>query len=197
MSISLPQLAFINELDKLKAVKRQMLLAHEEDRRENSAEHSWHVAVTALMLKDYAEHPVNIDRVITMLLLHDLVEIDAGDMFAFADEADHAEQELKELAAAKRLFGLLDEPQAQEYLTLWLEFEAAETHDACFAKAMDRVLPLFQNMQNKGGSWARHGVSKEKILNRNRLLASAAPRLWDYVNQQLELAQEKGWLTPA
>ena len=194
MTVSLSQLDFINELDKLKAVKRQMLLPGEDNRQENSAEHSWHVALTALMLKDYAEHPVDIDRVIKMILLHDLVEIDAGDMFAFADEQDHAEQELKELAAAKRIFGLLKESQGQHYLKLWLEFEAAETNNARFAKAMDRILPLFQNMKNNGGSWARHKVTKQKILDRNQMLETAAPLLWQYVNEQLDIAEQNGWL---
>lgn len=194
MTTALPQAGFIKELDKLKAIRRQLRLPEDDDRQENSAEHSWHVAASAMMLKDYAAEKIAIDRVIMMILLHDLVEIDAGDMFAFAQEQDHAEQALKELAAAKRIFGLLPEAQAQNYLELWLEFEAAETADARFAKAMDRVLPVFQNMQNKGGSWARHGVTKQQILARNVLLKDCAPVLWDYVNDQLTLAQQHGWL---
>ena len=190
----IPQAAFIHEVDQLKAIKRQLRLPHDEDRQENSAEHSWHVALSALMLAEYAEQPVDISRVITMILIHDLVEIDAGDMFAFAEAADHAEQELKELAAAKRIFGLLPEEQGQHYLKLWLEFEAAETNDARFAKAMDRVLPVFQNMQNEGGSWARHDVTQQQILDRNTYLQTCAPKLWDYVNEQTSLAVEKGWL---
>ena len=190
----IPQAAFIHEIDQLKAIKRQLRLPHDEERQENSAEHSWHVALSALMLAEYAEQPVDISRVITMILIHDLVEIDAGDMFAFAEAADHAEQELKELAAAKRIFGLLPAEQGQHYLKLWLEFEAAETNDARFAKAMDRVLPVFQNMQNEGGSWARHNVTQQQILDRNTHLQTCAPKLWDYVNEQTSLAVEKGWL---
>ena len=190
----LPQADFIRELDKLKAIRRQIRLPGDDNRQENSAEHSWHVALTATMLSEYAEYPVDITRVIQMILIHDLVEIDAGDLFAFNDAADHAEQELKELAAAKRIFGLLPEEQGQSMLTLWLEFEAAETHDACFAKCMDRVLPVFQNMQYNGGSWARHGITKAQILSRNALLQHHAPKLWQYVNEQLDLAVENGWL---
>lgn len=190
----LPQADFIRELDKLKAIRRQIRLPGDDNRQENSAEHSWHVALAATMLAEYAEHPVAISRVIQMILIHDLVEIDAGDLFAFNDATDHAAQELKELAAAKRIFGLLPEPQGQDFLTLWLEFEAAETHDACFAKSMDRILPVFQNMQYEGGSWARHGITKAQILARNALLEQHAPKLWQYVNEQLDLAVEKGWL---
>ncbi len=192
---SIPQAAFIHEIDKLKAVKRQLRLPHDENRQENSAEHSWHVALMALMLAEYAEQPVDISRVVVMILIHDLVEIDAGDLFAFAEQVDHAEQELKELAAAKRIFGLLPEDSGQHYLTLWLEFEAAETADARFAKAMDRVLPVFQNMQNEGGSWARHGVTKAQIVSRNEYLKTCAPALWQYVNEQLDVAVDNGWLT--
>ncbi len=191
---ALPQADFIRELDQLKAIRRQIRLPGDDNRQENSAEHSWHVALAATVLAEYAEHPVNITRVIQMILIHDLVEIDAGDLFAFNDAADHAEQELKELAAAKRIFGLLPGEQGQNLLTLWLEFEAAETHDACFAKCMDRVLPVFQNMQYEGGSWARHGITRVQILNRNALLERHAPKLWQYVNGQLDLAVENGWL---
>ncbi|QJR80334.1 HD domain-containing protein [Alteromonas pelagimontana] len=186
--------SFIQELDKLKAVKRQVRLPVDANRQENSAEHSWHVALMTTVLAEYAAEPINIARVVQMILIHDLVEIDAGDMFAFAEASDHAEQELKELAAAKRIFGILPEAQGQAYLKLWLEFEAAITADAQFAKCMDRVLPVFQNMRAGGGSWTRHKVTREKIINRNALLESAAPALWRYVNQQLNIAVEKGWL---
>ena len=135
---------FICELDHLKAVKRQITLPCDNYRQENSAEHSWHVALMANMLSQYAAKPIDVSRVIRMILIHDIVEIDAGDMFAFNHQADHDEQAEKELAAAKRIFGLLPSPLDSEMLSLWLEFEAAETADAEFAKAMDRVLPVFQ-----------------------------------------------------
>ena len=188
------QLTFIHELDRLKGVYRQTLVKSDWSRRENSAEHSWHISLMAHVLKDYAEEPVNIDRVVKMLLLHDVVEIDAGDTFAFADKQELDGQESKELEALERLFGLLPEPQAQSMKELWLEFEQAETADGRFAKAMDRILPLLQNMNHKGGSWARHDVSKTQVLQRNRYLEGLAPRLWLYVQGQVDIAVERGWL---
>mgnify|MGYP005809605061 FL=1 len=187
---------FITELDKLKAVKRQITLPLDNDRQENSAEHSWHVALMATTLAPFAAQPIDISRVVRMILIHDVVEIDAGDLFAFQEAAEHEAQAEKELAAAKRIFGLLPVPLNQELLALWLEFEEAETPDAEFAKAMDRVLPVFQNMQNQGGSWKKHGVTREKIAQRNKHLITCAPSLWDYVNTQLDNAVKKGWLLP-
>lgn len=187
---------FITELDKLKAVKRQITLPLDNDRQENSAEHSWHVALMATTLAPFAAQPIDISRVVRMILVHDVVEIDAGDLFAFQEAAEHEAQAEKELAAAKRIFGLLPAPLNQELLALWLEFEEAETPDAEFAKAMDRVLPVFQNMQNQGGSWKKHGVTREKIAQRNKHLITCAPSLWDYVNTQLDNAVKKGWLLP-
>ena len=187
---------FITELDKLKAVKRQITLPLDNDRQENSAEHSWHVALMATTLAPFAAQPIDISRVVRMILIHDVVEIDAGGLFAFQEAAEHEAQAEKELAAAKRIFGLLPAPLNQELLALWLEFEEAETPDAEFAKAMDRVLPVFQNMQNQGGSWKKHGVTREKIAQRNKHLIACAPSLWDYVNTQLDNAVKKGWLLP-
>lgn len=187
---------FITELDKLKAVKRQITLPLDNDRQENSAEHSWHVALMATTLAPFAAQPIDISRVVRMILIHDVVEIDAGDLFAFQEAAEHEAQAEKELAAAKRIFGLLPAPLNQELLALWLEFEEAETPDAEFAKAMDRVLPVFQNMQNQGGSWKKHGVTREKIAQRNKHLVTCAPSLWDYVNTQLDNAVKKRWLLP-
>jgi len=188
------QLDFILELDRLKAVYRQVMVKSDNNRRENSAEHSWHIAMMAQTLHVYAAEPVNVARVTTMLLIHDIVEIDAGDTFAFAAKAELDAQEAKELEAANRIFGLLPKAQYQEMLTLWTEFEAAETNDAKFAKAMDRVLPLLQNMKNDGGSWVKHNVSKSDVIARNNLLDGLAPKLWTYVAAQIEFAVEKGWL---
>jgi len=188
------QLDFILELDRLKAVYRQVMVKSDNNRRENSAEHSWHIAMMAQTLHVYAAEPVNVARVTTMLLIHDIVEIDAGDTFAFAAKAELDAQEAKELEAANRIFGLLPKAQYQEMLTLWTEFEAAETNDAKFAKAMDRVLPLLQNMKNDGGSWVKHNVSKSDVIARNNLLDGLAPKLWTYVASQIEFAVEKGWL---
>lgn len=186
--------AFICELDKLKAVKRQITLPCDGQRQENSAEHSWHVALMASMLSQYASKPINVTRVIQMILIHDVVEIDAGDMFAFNAQHNHDAQAEKEVDAAKRIFGLLPSPLCEQWLALWFEFEDATTPDAEFAKAMDRVLPVFQNMNDQGGSWKRHGIRREQIEKRNAHLKQCAPALWDYVGQQLDVAVANGWL---
>ncbi|MDN2663867.1 HD family hydrolase [Psychromonas sp. 14N.309.X.WAT.B.A12] len=188
------QLAFIIEIDKLKAVYRQTTVKEDNDRQENSAEHSWHITLVAQLLQDYAEQPIDITRVVKMLLIHDIIEIDAGDLFAFAETKDHQQQALKEEQAAQRLFGLLPEAQHQEYKSLWFEFEQAETNDAQFAKGMDRILPLVQNMNNQGGSWAKHKISRSQVLARNSYLEKSAPKLWQYVVEQTELAVANGWL---
>ncbi|WP_269519331.1 HD domain-containing protein [Alteromonas sp. BMJM2] len=185
---------FICELDKLKAVKRKITLPADNHREENSAEHSWHVALMASMLSQYAAKPIDIQRVIQMILIHDVVEIDAGDMFAFNTQQDHAAQAEKEITAAKRIFGLLPSPLNETMLTLWLEFEDAATPDAEFAKAMDRVLPVFQNMKNQGGSWATHKITRQQIEKRNAHLKTCAPALWDYVSRQLDIAVANKWL---
>jgi len=191
------QLDFIIELDRLKGVYRQALVKADKNRFENSAEHSWHISLTAQILHEYAVEKVNISRVMSMLLIHDIVEIDAGDMFAFSDEKDLAEQEDKEIAAANRLFGLLPEKQFQMFNQLWLEFEHAQTIDARFAKAMDRVLPLLQNMRNEGGSWAKHDLTKSQVIERNKYLEGLAPKLWLFVCAQIDLAVKNGWLRDA
>lgn len=190
------QVSYILELDKLKAIQRKTLVQADGNRQENSAEHSWHISLLAQVMQQYASEAIDIQRVTSMLLIHDIVEIDAGDLFAFADEEELAAQELKELQGAQRIFGLLPAAQFATTKALWLEFEQAQSADARFAKAMDRVLPVLQNMDNNGGSWALHGVHKQQVLARNAYLQTLAPQLWDYVCQQVELAVQKGWLLP-
>lgn len=129
-----------------------------------------------------------------MLLIHDIVEIDAGDTFAFEQQAILSKQSDAEQRAAKRIFGLLPDSQRQQFMSLWLEFEQAETADARFAKAMDRVLPLIQNIQNNGGSWSQHKVYKQQVINRNQYLEKSAPKLWEFALTQIEYATEQGWL---
>ena len=188
------QLEFILELDRLKAIYRQTYVISDNNRNENSAEHSWHISMMAYVLKEYAEDVVNIPRVVNMLLIHDIVEIDAGDTFAFADQSEHDSQEINEAKAVKRIFGLLPEQQFHFFKNLWFEFEQANTADAKFAKAMDRMLPLLQNMQNKGGSWAKHNISKTQVLKRNLYLEQSCPKLWQYAYKQINLAVTNGWL---
>ena len=188
------QLAFIHELDKLKAVYRKTMVKPDNNRQENSAEHSWHIALMAQVLKEYVAETVDINRAVSMLLIHDIVEIDAGDTFAFAAQSDLDGQEEKELIAANRLFGLLPEAQFNEMKALWIEFEQAQTADARFAKGMDRILPLLQNMANNGGSWVQHHVTRTQVLKRNEYLQNVTPALWDYACSQIDLAVERGWL---
>ncbi|MBB6522133.1 HD domain-containing protein [Pseudoteredinibacter isoporae] len=188
------QLAFIVEMDRLKAVYRQTTVKDDKGRFENSAEHSWHIAVMAHVFAPMIAEPVDIHRACLMLLLHDIVEIDAGDTFAFASAADIASKADKESEAADRLFGLLPDSQASDFRTLWQEYEDAESADARFAKAMDCLLPLIQNMNNEGGSWRRHQVSRSKVVARNKYLEHSAPKLWEYALEQIDIALDKGWL---
>ena len=148
----------------------------------------------ALALQEYAEEPVDILRVVKMLLIHDLVEIDAGDTFAFADQTELSGQHDKELKAAERLFGLLPEGQAEELKHLWLEFETLETADSRFAKAMDCFLPVIQNMDNNGGTWAKYQVTRSQILKRNQYLENMAPKLWNFLQEQIDICIRNGWL---
>lgn len=188
------QINFILTVEELKRVRRQTTVKADGDRRENSAEHSWHIALMAQVFQDYAAEKINISRVVLMLLLHDVVEIETGDLFAFADAADLDLQSQNERAAADRLFGLLPDQQGLALKEIWLEFELADSPDAKFAKAMDRILPLLQNMQSEGGTWVEHGIAKSQVLVRNQYLEKAAPKLWAYVCEQIEEATRSGWL---
>lgn len=190
------QLAFIRELDRLKSVYRQALVKSENNRFENSAEHSWHICMIAHVLQEYVEKPVDVDRVVRMLLIHDVVEIDAGDTFAFSSTAALEQGAEKELQAVERIFGLLPDHQRDELIGLWMEFEKGETNDAKYAKAVDRVVPVLMNVVNDGGGWRRHTISRSQLIRRNEFLRESMPRLWDYVLSQIEMAVSKGWLQP-
>ncbi|WP_428852792.1 HD domain-containing protein [Imbroritus primus] len=171
------QLRFLKEIDQLKSIVRQSPLL-DGSRRENSAEHSWHLAIYALLLHEYAVGPVDTNRVIRMLLLHDIVEIDVGDMPIHGGHAQE-EQTKREHKAALRLFGLLPQPQGAELLALWQEFEDAETEDARFAKALDRFQPLLVNVVTGGGTWTENGVSLEQVMSRyGPAIERGAPALW-------------------
>ncbi|MFN3014617.1 HD domain-containing protein [Vibrio coralliilyticus] len=187
------QLALLMELDQLKSVLRRTRVKSADGRLENSAEHSWHVALMAILMEEHANEPVDIARVVKMLLLHDIVEIDAGDTFVY-DVAASAVQEEKELAAAQRLFAMLPEEQGKELLELWLEFERAESADAKFGKALDRIIPMLLNYHNNGQSWQEHGVTREQALTVNRKIEYGSQALWDKAQQVIEGATQKGWL---
>ncbi|WP_425628156.1 HD domain-containing protein [Vibrio neptunius] len=187
------QLALVMELDQLKSVLRRTRVKSAQGRLENSAEHSWHVALMAILMEEHANEPVNIARVVKMLLLHDIVEIDAGDTFVYDTAASKVQAE-KELAAAQRLFALLPNDQGQELLELWLEFERAESADAKFGKALDRIIPMLLNYHNNGQSWLEHGVTREQALTVNQKIEYGSQALWGKAQQVIEEATQKGWL---
>ncbi|MCA3901238.1 HD domain-containing protein [Vibrio vulnificus] len=187
------QLALLMELDKLKSVLRRTRVKSADKRLENSAEHSWHVALMALLMEEHANEPVNICRVVKMLLLHDVVEIDAGDTFVY-DAVASKQQAEKELAAAQRLFGMLPADQGEELLLLWLEFEAAQTADAKFGKALDRIIPMLLNYHNQGQSWQEHGVTRQQALTVNQKIDLGSQVLWDKAQEIIEQATPNGWL---
>ncbi|EGR0352953.1 HD domain-containing protein [Vibrio vulnificus] len=187
------QLALLMELDKLKSVLRRTRVKSADKRLENSAEHSWHVALMALLMEEHANEPVNIGRVVKMLLLHDVVEIDAGDTFVY-DAVASKQQAEKELAAAQRLFGMLPADQGEELLQLWLEFEAAQTADAKFGKALDRIIPMLLNYHNQGQSLQEHGVTRQQALTVNQKIDLGSHVLWDKAQEIIEQATQNGWL---
>ncbi|ELA9324027.1 HD domain-containing protein [Vibrio parahaemolyticus] len=187
------QLALLIELDKLKSVLRRTRVKSAEGRLENSGEHSWHVALMAVLMEEHANAPVDICRVMKMLLIHDVVEIDAGDTFVY-DTAATKEQAEKEIKAAERLFGMLPTDQGQELLALWQEFEAAQSDDAKYAKALDRLIPMLLNYHNNGQSWKENSVTREQALTINKRIGFGSVTLWDKVKELIEEATEKGWL---
>lgn len=173
------QMKFILEVDKVKEIFRQTYLS-DGSRKENDAEHSWHLALMAVLLKEYANEEVNLLKVIPMVLIHDLVEIDAGDTYAY-DQAGLATQRERETKAADRIFGLLPSDQAKVFRALWEEFEAYETAEAKFAHALDNCQPLFLNDASGGKSWREHGVHKSQIYKRNEHTAEGSVEIWEYM----------------
>lgn len=185
------QLRFVRELDKLKGVQRRTSLI-DRSRRENSAEHSWHLATMALALGEYAPPGTNLAHAIELLLVHDVVEIDADDTFAF-DVAGNASKAARETAAANRLFGLLPDDVGRELRALWDEFEAGETREARFANALDRFQALVQNdAAGDGGTWHAHGVTREAVLRRMAPIETGAPGLWPAALAAIERATAAG-----
>jgi putative hydrolase of HD superfamily len=187
------QLAFILEVDKLKSILRQTPITGAERRQENDAEHSWHLALMASLLVEYSPAPVEVARVIRMLLIHDVVEIDAGDTFAY-DVAGYSDKADRERRAADRLFGLLPADQATEFRALWEEFEAVTTPESHYANALDRLQPLLLNSRTGGGSWSNHRVTRAQVLTRMEPIRHGAPALWPVVTAIVEDASARGWL---
>lgn len=183
---------FILELEKLKAVTRKVRPVGLE-RNENSAEHSWQIALMAASLAEYAELPIDINRVIAMLLVHDIGEIDAGDTMVFV-EGGWEQRKEAEFAGVKRIFGMLPELQRAYFLALWQEFEDAKTPESRFAHALDRAMPVLINLANHGGSWREHGISYERVVGRvGPEVKAGCPALWDYLAARLEAVREQGY----
>ena len=196
------QIAFVVEIDRLKQVLRQTQLM-DASRRENSAEHSWHLAMMALVLAEYAPAGVDVQRAMHQVLIHDLVEIDAGDTFCY-DIAGHADKADREQRAADRIFGLLPaaesdmqtEPDGDRLRQLWDEFEAQTTPTARFAAALDRLQPLLHNWQTSGGTWKQHGICRAQVMQRMAPVEIGAPELWPFVLGVIEDCVTAGYLQP-
>ncbi|MCD5329793.1 HD family hydrolase [Chromobacterium piscinae] len=184
---------FVLELDKLKQVTRKTRVLN-SDRYENSAEHSWQIALLASSLAPYAVEAVDMDRVVAMLLVHDIGEIETGDTIVYA-ESGWEERKAQELACVTRIFGMLPAEQGQRLLALWNEFEAAETAEARFAHAADRAMPVLLNLANNGQSWRENGIRHQQVVDRiGPPVRHGCPALWDYLESRLAMAKEKGWL---
>ncbi|WP_133717213.1 HD domain-containing protein [Methylocaldum gracile] len=190
------QIGFIVELDKLKTIVRQSWLA-DGSRRENSAEHSWHVALMALVLAEHANADMDLDlaRVVKLLLLHDVVEIDAGDVLIY-DVAGNVSKPERERQAAERIYGMLPDDQAAELRALWEEFEMGETAEARFAASLDRLMPLLHNFLTEGRAWRHHGVTADQVLAANARIAAGSTALWDYARGLIDEAVERDYLLP-
>ncbi len=186
------QLKFIMELDQEKNIFRQTHLSG-GGRRENDAEHAWHMAIMVYLLSEYANEPIDVAKTMLMLLIHDVVEIDAGDTYAYDAEAKKTEK-MREAAAAKRIFGLLPEDQGNALRSLWEEFEAYETPEARFAHVMDNFQPLLLNDSNGGMDWKMHGIQRSQTEQRNEKTASGSEEIWEYMKTILDKNVAKGSL---
>lgn len=184
------QIAFIKEIDKVKNIFRQTYLA-DGTRKENDAEHSWHIALMAVLLKEYVSEDVDVAKVMTMVLIHDLVEIDAGDTYAYDSEGAKSKRE-REVKAADRIFGILPEDQGMYFRELWEEFEAYETPDAKYAHLLDNFQPLLLNDASGGRSWNEHGVHKSQIYKRNEKVQETSQEIWNTIQEVVESHIAKG-----
>ncbi|KAF2328802.1 HD domain-containing protein [Flavobacterium ginsenosidimutans] len=186
------QIAFIKEIDKVKYIQRKTKLFN-SDRCENDAEHSWHLALMAIVLAEYSNEPIDVLKVVKMVLIHDIVEIDAGDVFIYDTVKSHDNTD-EERLAANRIFGLLPKKQAEEFISIWEEFEAGETNEAKFARSMDRLEPLLQNTSNNGGTWKEFGVKYDKVYEKKSIIKNGSESLWNYAEGLINESVEKGIL---
>jgi 5'-deoxynucleotidase YfbR-like HD superfamily hydrolase len=189
------QIRFVLEADLLKTVARQSRIT-DGSRHENSAEHSWHLALMALALAGHAPPGTDLARVMAMLVVHDMVEIDAGDLFVYAGGVALARQEEAERAAADRIFALLPHPQAAAVRALWDEFEERRTQEARFARALDRLQPMLLNMQTGGGTWVAHGITVDQVLAKVSLIEDGSASLGRYARAMIATAVAQGFLGP-
>ncbi|MBC7088057.1 MAG: HD domain-containing protein [Tissierellales bacterium] len=183
---------FIVEIDKMKSIYRRTKVINER-KNEDDAEHSWHIAVMAMVLHEYSDEEIDLLKTIKMLLVHDLVEIYAGDTFCY-DKASNGDKKEREEMAAKKIFGLLEEDKGEEFKTLWEEFEAMETIEARFAASMDRLQPMLNNYNNYGGTWKEYNVTKEEIYKRIEPVKYSSKELWEFVLYMLEDAYNRGYI---
>jgi len=190
------QINFLREIDDLKQVLRQTVLIKER-RQENDAEHSWHLAMLVLVLSEYSnDSSIDLLRTIKMTLIHDLVEIDAGDTFCYDD---HSKEEKidRERKAAHRIFSILPNEMSEEYTNLWEEFEAMKTPEAKFAAAVDRLQPLLLNLYSEGYAWKKHGIKRSQVIKRNHHIAKGSTQLWEFAQSLIDEAVDRGYLIDA
>jgi len=187
------QIEFLKEIDDLKQILRQTVLTKDR-RQENDAEHSWHLAMLVITLSEYSnDKSIDILRTVRMVLIHDIIEIDAGDTFCYGNHDRNAKTE-KERKAAHRIFGILPEEQAQEFIDLWEEFEAMETPEAQFAAAVDRLQPLLLNFYSEGYAWKQHEIKRSQVIERNHHISKGSKVLWEFAENLIEESVNKGYL---
>ncbi|MCS3555035.1 MULTISPECIES: HD family hydrolase [unclassified Sphingobacterium] len=190
--ILLKQIDFIKEIDKVKYIQRKTKLFN-SNRNENDAEHSWHLAMMALILAEHANEPIDVLKVVKMVLIHDIVEIDAGDTFIYDTQKNHVNTDQERLAA-NRIFGLLPQEQSKEFIAVWEEFEAGLTPEAKFARTMDRLEPLLQNTSNNGGTWKEFDVDYSKVFEKKKIINEGSTTIWKYAEELIKESVEKGIL---
>lgn len=188
----LKQVAFIKEIDKLKYIQRKTKLLN-SNRHENDAEHSWHLAMMTIVLAEHSNKPIDILKVLKMVLIHDIVEIDAGDTFIYDSNKNHTNTD-EELIAAKRIFGILPPEQSEEFIAIWKEFEDGLTDEAKFARSMDRFEPLLQNTSNNGGTWTEFNVSFQQVYDKKKIIGNGSTLIWNYAENLINESVEKGIL---
>lgn len=186
------QVSFIKEIDKLKYIQRKTKLFN-SDRNENDAEHSWHLAMMTIVLAEHSDKPIDVLKVLKMVLIHDIVEIDAGDIFLYDTTKNHTNTD-EELIAANRIFGLLPAEQAEEFITIWKEFEDGITDEAKFAKSMDRFEPLLQNTSNNGGTWEEYNVPYQTVYEKKKVIKNGSTSIWNYAENLINESVDKGIL---